>query len=444
MLELSPNFNNREISSALWITVVVAISLIRAKDVRSSLGLLFKAFMHWKIILITGLFSLNIYSICRIMSAWNIWKIDQFSATIIWAALQFFPLISATLNAQEQDEHFEKLFWYSLKLSVVFEFVAVANPFSLTIELFLVPLTTFLAILLVVAERDEKAVLVYKIISWVLIVTGIVIAWHSVQIIWEDPAKFFTGKTARNFVLPALLTIGSIPFLYLLYCYSHIEYARIDIDQKTFQSNELKRYARRRFFLIFPLRPWLLRRAVRRFQSMPAESRTDVNRIVEEIYKYEREVDNPPTIDPEKGWSPYLALKFLIDYGLRSVGNRSNFDEQWWAGSSTVDLDKAIVPNTVTYYLEGENGVANSLKLKGFFLDEFLMDEGIEEFANIATALAEIAISEEITDDILDHLFTEVRSLRQGTQIILYTNLSWQVERFASDKGFHIIFHITR
>jgi len=441
--EPSPIFNNREIASGIWLLIVLGFCFGRS-EVRSSLVSIVKAFLEKKILLITVSFAVNASVICWLLKKWNIWQANQLPATVLWTVFSMFPLISGAFNAQERDGHFRQLFFNSLKITAAFEFVVVAHPFSLPVELILVPFTTCLAMMLVISESDEKHAAVHKLIQWVLVAIVVVIAWYSIKTIWDDPAKFLTGRTARNFVLPIFLTIGSIPFLYLWYCYSHIEQARIGIDQKTFQSDDLKRYARRRFFLIFPLRPWLLRRAVNRFQSMPAESRADVNRIVDEIYQYERDADDPPAVDPAQGWSPYLAREFLANEGLQAIGTRSNFNEEWWASSSTVDLDKAVIPNTITLYLEGEEGVAKSLKLKGYFFDEFRTEEGIEKFANIAAKLAEVAIGADISDEMLNNIFAEVRALEQGHKVVAATGVSWEVERFANDKGFFLIFQLTR
>lgn len=119
---------------------------------------------------------------------------------------------------------------------------------------------------------------------------------------------------------------------YVWFCYSHIEPATIQIDMKTFQSGDLKRYAKRRFFLTFMARPWLLRRAVRQFHNLPAETNEDVDKIVREILTYERQVENPSEVDPKIGWSPYLASKFLSELELKTGDYHSDgFDDQWWA-----------------------------------------------------------------------------------------------------------------
>lgn len=187
-----------------------------------------------------------------------------------------------------------------------------------------------------------------------------------------------------------MLTIGSIPVLYLLFCYSHIQQARIQIDQKTFQSDELKQYARKRFFLIFPLRPWLLRRATRQFHILPAKTNADVDRIVSTILDYERHEEEPLTVDPSRGWSPFDAREFLKEYGLQTNDYHQGYDE-YWASSPYVDLDTHMLPNKAVFYIEGLEGVVTTLKLTGKLIDDFDSREAIRKLRDIGALLCEKA-----------------------------------------------------
>lgn len=145
-------------------------------------------------------------------------------------------------------------------------------------------------------ERDPEHVQVNSLMNRLLAAVVIVIFWNSISQFLDAPEEFFAVDTLQAFIVPMYFTIGSIPFFYALHCYSHIEGARIQIDQKAFQSEELKRYAMKRIILILLARPWLLRRATRQFHSMPARKKGDVDDIIQDILQYERERENPPEV----------------------------------------------------------------------------------------------------------------------------------------------------
>ena len=193
--------------------------------------------------------------------------------------------------------------------------------------------------------------------------------------------------------------LGCVPFFYFWYCYSHVENARVRINFKTFQSDSLKRYARRRFFRAFMIRPWLLQRATRQFQVMPAVTTNDVDQIVSEISAYERERENPPGVDENLGWSPYLACNFLKEEGLQTEDYHSGHEgREWWAASKHVDLDTQVLPNQAVFNIEGTRGLVTTLRLKGDFFDEGDITVALQRFNDIAQTLVEKGIPGDVED----------------------------------------------
>ena len=101
------------------------------------------------------------------------------------------------------------------------------------------------------------------------------------------------------------------------------------------------------------IRPWLLQRATRQFQVMPAVTTNDVDQIVSEISAYERERENPPGVDENLGWGPYLACNFLKEEGLQTEDYHSGHEgREWWAASKHVELDTQVLPNQAVFNIE--------------------------------------------------------------------------------------------
>lgn len=344
------------------------------------------------------------------------------------------------LQSKEDDLYFRNLFRGSLRLGGVFEFIVVAYTFSFVTELLLVPVLFLIAAALALAETKPEYAKAKVLLEFILATFAIVLIWNSVSSIWSQPDQFLTTDTGRNFFLPILLTVGSIPVFYLLFCYSHIEQARIQIDQKTFQSDDLKRYARKRFFLIFPLRPWLLRRATRQFHTLPARTNADVDQIISDILNYERDEEAPPTVDPTEGWSPFEARDFLSETGLRTNDYHKGYDE-YWASSEYVELDSHILPNKAVFYIEGREGVVTTLKLSGKFMDDFDSGKAIQKLRIIGALLCEKATG---------HGDIAIDSLIQNSQvfeneiIIDGTRIRAWGERYPSNRGFEVFLTLSR
>lgn len=383
---ITNNFNNRELAGAFWLLLFVGFFSWN-KDIRESGFGVIKLALASKLIILFG--SLAIYTaiISIIAVNYGIIGSSQYSAVVVWYFLGGLPLFFRTFSAKRDTKHFRGYAKDAISGTAFLEFIYVAKTFSLVVELFLAPIIAFIAIMSAVAESDQKYVKVNKLLTGLLVIFAAVVFWNSVSQIWNQPDTFFVVDTYRSFILPIYLTIGSIPFFYCLFCYSKIETAITRIDLKTFQSDELKAYARKRFFLIFLVRPWLLDRAVRQFQSLPAEKNSHVDDIIDDILQYERDQENPPVVNQADGWSPFAAREFLTNEGLRTDDYHKSYDDLWWSGVASKNLDYGLLSSTANYSFEGDKNAVKQLRYKGHFNKDFVTEDGLDEFSRIGIIL---------------------------------------------------------
>ncbi|WP_208454614.1 hypothetical protein, partial [Jannaschia marina] len=416
------------------------LTVLAIKDLRAGLIDVIRAALQWKLVLWFISLSINTALIAAMLKQTGLWAFDQTISTILWLLTSGCVLSANAISAKEGDGYFRNIFFKVFAVAGAFEFVVVAYSFSLVVEIILLPVLMLLAALIAVAGREESHAPAKTLFEIVLLAIGVFILWNSVEQIISDPEDFFTTATGRNFVLPGFLAVGSIPIFYIWYCYSHIESARIAINQKNYQSAELKNYARKRFFLIFMARPWLLRRAVRQFH-LQAKELDDVDTIIFDILQSLREKEDPPDVSPDEGWSPYLARDFLADYGLRTNDYHRGAGEDHWANSGYVDLDEHLVPSNCAFYLTGRKGVVTELKLTARFLDKFDGHAALEVFRDIVDELCERATGAESVDTqamlpSLDSFDTRVD--------LSNTELRCYCERFPGDNGAHISVTLSR
>ena len=410
------------------------------KGVRSGMSDVLKTCMQRQLLILFGSLAANIIGLCWLLFWLGLWIPDQMSSTVLWFLLSGIALTGRIFYVKEDEDYFKKLFLDSFKVTGIFEFLSVAYSFSLPIELVLVPSMAFVGLMLVFADIKEEHARVKTLFEWIASTVAVIILWKSIGSIWEQPEDFFTTLTGRNFLLPALLTVGSIPFFYILYCYSHIEYARIQIDRKTFQSVELKHYAKKCFFFNFMAQPRLLRRATRQFHLMPAKTNSDVDQIISDIKIHERNSECPPDVDENLGWSPYLAGDFLKTEGLLTGDYHSGYrGAEWIARSIDVNLDNQDFPNSVTFYVEGLRGLATTLKLKGHFCDDSDTKLAKRRFNEIAQTLLDKSISGDL-QCVQD-------AIKSDNDFALSINKTWvtrRTERYFDNKGFELYFILVR
>ncbi|WP_113154818.1 hypothetical protein [Nitratireductor sp. OM-1] len=436
---LTDNFNNRELAGAVWLAAILIIFAVR-KDIRRGLANVVGAALNHKLLILFSSFAANVAILSWLGTFPKLWSLGLITPTIVWYFLGGLPLLARAFDAKEGTQHFRGYAKDAVSGTALLEFIFVAKTFSLPVELILTPLITVIAMMVVVSERNPAHAAVNKLLTWVISIIAVVILWNSIAQIWAEPGDFFTTNTFRSFILPVYLTIGSIPFFYAMHCYSHIEGARIQIDQKTFQSDELKRYAKKRFILTFMARPWLLRRATRQFHIMPARASQDVDKIIHDILDYEREAQNPPGVDQNEGWSPHSAREFLADEGLRTGDYHAGYDgEEWWSGVASKELDNSLLPSHVNYSFAGVKGLVKRLKLKGHFIEEFTTDDALAEFSRLAVRLVEKTVAND-TDEIADRL----RNREEFAASIGANRIQFKNERFPNERGYELILEIER
>lgn len=435
---LTENFNNRELAGAAWLIAFLVLFSLR-KEVRKGIWSIVQALCAPKLLILFGAFAANVATLAWLGLQLRVWETGLLTATIVWYFFGGLPLLTRSFDAKEGAQHFRGYAKDAVSGTAILEFLYVAKTFSFIVELLLVPMVTFLGMLVVFSERQKEYAKVNAFLSTILAIFVLAVVWYSVSQVLDEPDTFFTTTTFRAFLLPIYFTVLSIPFFYLLHCYSHIEGARIQIDMKTCQSDEIKAYAKKRFFLIFPLRPWLLRRAVRQFHILPARDKEDVDKIISDILNYERTAEAPPSVDPSTGWSPFLARDFLTEEGMRTGDYHQGYDgEEWWSGMASKELDDSILPSTANYSFSGVSGLATQLKLRGHFMDDFVTEVVLDEFSRLCQTLLARALTDADVEDAMERLRT--RQPFQTTSA--ESTIELEHERFPNGKGFELIFRI--
>jgi len=326
------NFNNREIAMAFWLSITFFILILR-KDLRSGFYNILLALLAPRLLLTFTAFAGVVAFLAWLGVRSEFWTSDLITPVVVWYFFGGLSLLVQAFDAKEGTQHFGGYLKGVLSGATIIEFVYASKTFGLGVELVLTPLVTFVALVAAYSKNVKEHAAVNKLLTSLLMIYISSIIFGSVYQIWTEQGQFFTKTTLEIFLLPIYLTFGSTPFFYLVHCYSHIEVARIQINQKTCRSDAIKRYAKRRFILTFLLRPWLLRRATRQFHNLSVKEKKDIDMIINDILQHERDEDNPPSYDSEMGWSPFEAREFLANEGMRAGDYHCDHTEEEWCGA---------------------------------------------------------------------------------------------------------------
>jgi len=267
---ITENFNNREISLAIWL-VILLIAFLTKKEIRDSTLNVIKVFFDKKIftmyLIMTAYVILLIYLLYKI----NFWDFSLLKETIFWYfGVAFVSLVNA--NKVNQDEkYFKKVIIDNLKLIVILEFITNLFSFSLFVEIFLVPLLLLLAMLSAFTEVKKEYNQVKRFVDTLFSLIGIFILLFAIYEIISNYKSLINAGNLTSFLLPPILTFLFIPFIYLFSLFMSYEIFFVHLKYFIKNKNKLK-FAKLRIFLSFNFRLRQLNRFSKEYFKLNDES----------------------------------------------------------------------------------------------------------------------------------------------------------------------------
>ncbi len=255
-------FSTREIAVIVWslIIIVFVVAKVDFQDPRKLFTDLLQFFFKWQILFPVGLLIAYVVGEIYLLRTINMWDANSTKDTVFWfLGVAFVMLFNAT-KAGEKDFFRSKL-KSALQAITILEFIIGNYTFNLLIELILVPIATLITLLHTVTNTDTKYEKIGKVFHWMLVIMGFVVIGFSFAAFIQSFTVGEAHEMLKNLLLPVFLTIGLLPFIYmlgLLFVYENV-FHRITWSNKQVDKR-LLRFARRKIFFTFGLNLFKLTR----------------------------------------------------------------------------------------------------------------------------------------------------------------------------------------
>jgi len=239
--------NGREKAVIVWFLIFLFWALSQ-KNIRTSMLGVLKAFFQKKIITVFLAMFVYIFFIILLFSKLQIWNASLTKDTGFWILGSAFVLLMNVNNATQDDHHFKKILIDNLKLILVLEFIITLYSFNFWIEMLFVPVMFLIVAMGAVAEIKKEYLPVKKLIDNILSFIGIFLIIFAISKVIGDYQGFLTANNLRSFVLPPLMALAYIPFLYifaLIMAYEML-FVRLDIFLKN--DKKLAGFAKQKIF----------------------------------------------------------------------------------------------------------------------------------------------------------------------------------------------------
>lgn len=246
---------------------------------------------------------------------------------------------------------------------MIVSFIFGLHTFSFVVEMILLPITTFLSVCIIVGNMEEKTKMVSNILTYPLIFIIVISFSHSLYLSIQSPSVIFTKSNLTEFLTPIILSLSYIPFIYFTHIYQVYENKFIGIRHQI-DDEKLYKKAKIMAFLNFRNDIDLLKRWVRDVNHSDIRDHKSLSKSIQDIKLRKKAEKNPLNIKMDDGWSPYIAMKFLIDFNI-TTNDYHPSDDEWLANSPMLDIgENSLIRDNVAYYVYGIKNIANQLKIR--------------------------------------------------------------------------------
>lgn len=245
MEEFTTIFKPRELATFAWVAIVLILFLF-VKDVRRAGLAVLRAFFQKSILSVIALSMTYSAVVTYLLSLGGFWDSTLLKDTVFWffgsALIVLFNLVKA-----KDRGFFKNLLLDNIKLVVVLQFIANVHSFSFVIELILLPIIAFIAMVGAYSKHNKEYEQVGKLANVFLTAFGIIFLVFSIFDIAENAEKFMSFRTIKSFLLPIIFSTAFVPWAYLVTLFIKYEMVYVRLE-RILSSTEKVKYAKRRVF----------------------------------------------------------------------------------------------------------------------------------------------------------------------------------------------------
>lgn len=264
-------FNNRELASATILVTLFIWSSYKNQNVSWALLAVIRAIIQKEIIitLVTLIFYISV--IVFFLHQLGVWDIGQLKNTILWFLFVALVQVFRTTKIQDPKSYLRVSLGDQVKLIILVQFLVAFQTFGYFTELALVSAVYVFAMCSAISAHNPSNYQAKKLFDTLLAVIGTSLLIGSFWNVYTEPNEFFTLGTLRDFLIPILLSVGVLPYIYVFYYLLVFERAFTKAKIYT-ECKLLQRYAKVQSFIAFKgnhtlIYQWMQYSCVSEFES---------------------------------------------------------------------------------------------------------------------------------------------------------------------------------
>jgi hypothetical protein len=156
-----------------------------------------------------------------------LWNIGLLKITIFWFFGWAIVMLMNSNKAGVEKKYLKNTLKGIVGLTVLISFIADFYTFPFFVEIFLVPFAVFMTVLVSYSGMKDVYHPIHTFLNWTMIIFGILILGINLYRAISNFRNFATFGTLQEFLLPILLSIMLLPFIYLLAVYMRYQSKKV-------------------------------------------------------------------------------------------------------------------------------------------------------------------------------------------------------------------------
>lgn len=432
--------SNREWASFIWLLGFI-VWIACYKPTRISLGQLLKSL--FKPVLIVPMVIAAVYVVGEIYLLDRVgwWSIGNLKTTALWLITFAFVTMFEVATVKNRKAGLGKITRDIVTVTGVLVFITELYSFSLPVELAALPLVTIIYVMAEMAKFKPEHAAVARLFGCLSTLIGLSYIGFSVWKSVEAGRDAATWAVALEFLVPITLSLGFLPFLYIWRTYvayneTFTTISIFGIDKSLVPHARWLAVTRIRHDLN------LLERWRQSIQSARPTNKTELRNTLTALLALKEREAALPVVQPQHGWSPYLAIQFMAGMSVETGYYHQSFDDEWFAQSPMRELGEGFgLKNSLAYYVNGTERAVTSVKIKLNINDPATAEPAENLFLIQAMHLLEHAVSL----DAVERLTNQIASLEPFDADIPFGAVILTRDEFTGIKGgYDRIFEIRR
>ena len=275
--------SNREIALIIWF-LIFAVWAIRIEGARRQLWNIVKILTSGSIAKVIA--AMFVYVVCQVLvlGSLGLWDVSQMKNTIVWAFSVGLLTTFRVNDLAKEEGYFINAVKDNFKIIAAIEFVINFHALNLVAELILIPVSTFLVMIQAFTEvkNEEGYDMANKVVTRALGIIAVVVLVYEIVHIANNADEFFNSGTFYDFLIPVILSVMFLPFVYCMMLYVVYENIFFRIPFFT-NDDEMIKYTKRVTIRTFMINLRALQRWAGHFPKLDYRSKGSIKRDAEVI-----------------------------------------------------------------------------------------------------------------------------------------------------------------